>query len=134
MDLYKSFLVVCISRSGTVGPSGKHLLHFIKYCQMTPKWLYQGLSPNSNIQGFILSLILANTSCYPPFTFLSSLWMYRKKCPVVLICIYLIIREVVYLLIFSEFPSVNLPVHILWLFFYCVSYLFFFPSMICKNY
>lgn len=138
MDLYKSFLAVYAPRSGTAGPSGKHMLHFIKCCQITPKWLYQDLTPNSNAWGFMLPPILANTLCYPTFIFFACL-MDVKKC-LVLVHNYLIISEwgciSLHLLVsVSRFPSANVPVHILWLFLLC--FLFFLScfvfSMMCRN-
>lgn len=69
MDLCKSFLAVYALRSETAGPSGKHMLHFIKCCQNTPKWLYQGLTPSSSAWGSMLLPIVGNTLCFPTFMF-----------------------------------------------------------------
>lgn len=69
MDLCRSFLVVYALRGETAGPSGKHMLHFVKCCQITPKWLYQDSTPSSSAWRSMLLPILGNTLCYPTFMF-----------------------------------------------------------------
>ena len=97
--LVQEFLRGMYSQEWNCWATGKHILHFITYFQITSKQLYQGLNFPKQCMTVHASSHPSQHLVLPNFHIFVYL-MDEKKCVVALICIYLIISGIVYLFIY----------------------------------